>query len=460
MEIHAVSGGHLIPRETDQTIQLSREIAGIELPSFFGQLCGSHFNDGDGLLMSQQIVLSLAAYGDMCEETLGKKFTSLLKSYGNIKYLLVPEETGKAALKHSREKQMEFIKGFYNFPEKLFCQLMLLRYKIFLQCNFTFEIPARDLQIEDTRGCPFEVPLPSSHIGLRPLTLRLMCSYKTEDMMQPCKCMVVCRCVVKDNPSDTILFHLHGGGYVSQTSKAHEGYLSYWCKEWDVPILSVDYSLAPEAPHPRPLEEVFYAYCWMRANFKVLGTTGQRVVVGGNSSGGNLAVGLLNLCVKNSVPLPDSLFLGYPSLYCKMTPSPSRLLSLIDPFVLFPFLLRCLNAYTDPEYQTKCPRSFQEEVVAASEHKTDVSISPFLLPESILSEFPQTFIFTSDMDPCLDECIEFATRLRNVGVQKVHVEILEGLPHGYLSYSNFSAECQKAVEEITTKLGKIILARK
>ena len=55
---------------------------------------------------------------------------------------------------------------------------------------------------------------------------------------------------------------MHGGGFVSQTSKSHTTYLKQWASEWGIPILSVDYSLAPEAPFPRALEEVLYAYGW------------------------------------------------------------------------------------------------------------------------------------------------------------------------------------------------------
>lgn len=38
-----------------------------------------------------------------------------------------------------------------------------------------------------------------------------------------------------------------------------------------MPILSVDYSLSPEAPFPRALEECFYAYCWALCNSHLLG---------------------------------------------------------------------------------------------------------------------------------------------------------------------------------------------
>lgn len=48
-------------------------------------------------------------------------------------------------------------------------------------------------------------------------------------------------------------------------------YLKSWSQDLDVPILSVDYSLAPEAPFPRALEECFYAYCWALRNHHLLG---------------------------------------------------------------------------------------------------------------------------------------------------------------------------------------------
>lgn len=42
-----------------------------------------------------------------------------------------------------------------------------------------------------------------------------------------------------------------------------------------------DYSLAPRAPFPRALEEVFYAYCWALKNCELLGSTAERVILVG-----------------------------------------------------------------------------------------------------------------------------------------------------------------------------------
>lgn len=71
-----------------------------------------------------------------------------------------------------------------------------------------------------------------------------------------------------------LIFHCHGGGGISQTSKSHESYLRKWSQLLKVPVVSVDYSLCPEAPFPRAIEEIVYAYGWVLNNLSFLGTTG------------------------------------------------------------------------------------------------------------------------------------------------------------------------------------------
>ena len=62
-------------------------------------------------------------------------------------------------------------------------------------------------------------------------------------------------------------------------------YLRYWAKELQIPILSIDYSLAPTAPYPQAVKEVYYAYLWALNNFDKLGTSGEKIVFSGDSAG-------------------------------------------------------------------------------------------------------------------------------------------------------------------------------
>ncbi|KAK3749309.1 hypothetical protein QZH41_020091, partial [Actinostola sp. cb2023] len=145
--------------------------------------------------------------------------------------------------------------------------------------------------------------------------------------------------------SKGLIFHIHGGGFVSQSSKSHEMYLRVWARELNVPIISVDYSLAPEAPFPRALEECFFAYAWAVKNADKLGTTAQYLCVVGDSAGGNLSVAVCMRAAEYGIRRPDSLLTAYSPFNVQYVPSPSRLLSLLDPLLPSGILSACLGAY-------------------------------------------------------------------------------------------------------------------
>jgi len=221
-----------------------------------------------------------------------------------------------------------------------------------------------------------------------------------------------------------------------------------------MPIFSVDYSLAPQAPFPRALEEIFFAYNWMLQNFPALGTSGKFILVGGDSAGGNFSASLTLMCMKNGIRLPDSLILMYPALLCQMYPSPSRLMSLFDPLVTFPFLMRCLNSYADPSYKETCPRTYSQEL-EGSKHFDDPLISPLMIPDEALAKYPPIYLITTDLDPCLDEVISFSNRFSNLG-KSVSLDVVSGLPHGFLGFNSVSRMSQQAVDFIGHKLREII----
>lgn len=85
--------------------------------------------------------------------------------------------------------------------------------------------------------------------------------------------------------SKILIFDVHGGGFVSQTSATHECYLKEVAYILDVPIVVVDYSLCM---FPRGLEEIFYAYCYVIEHPQEFGWTGEKIIFVGDSAGSNL----------------------------------------------------------------------------------------------------------------------------------------------------------------------------
>lgn len=62
---------------------------------------------------------------------------------------------------------------------------------------------------------------------------------------------------------DTIIIHIHGGGFISTSSRNHEIYTRKWANSLKLPIFAIDYRLAPEHPYPAALDDCWQAYNWI-----------------------------------------------------------------------------------------------------------------------------------------------------------------------------------------------------
>lgn len=75
------------------------------------------------------------------------------------------------------------------------------------------------------------------------------------------------------------------------------------------------------------------------------GSTAERVCLAGDSAGGNLCITVSMKALTSGVRVPDGIMAAYPATLLTADASPSRLLTLIDPFLPLGVLTKCLNAY-------------------------------------------------------------------------------------------------------------------
>ncbi|KAI2653008.1 Hormone-sensitive lipase [Labeo rohita] len=310
--------------------------------------------------------------------------------------------------------------------------------------------------------------------------------------------------------SPCLLIHFHGGGFVAQTSKSHENYLKSWSKDMNVPILSVDYSLAPEAPFPRALEECFYAYCWALKNCHLLGSTAERVCLVGDSAGGNLCITVSMRAMSHGVRVPDGIVAAYPATLLTTDASPSRLLTLIDPLLplspaqqfdtlaalgqdtvkmlsnfaqgatnWFQTLLEPkattssngpspseekpqVQEYPESPQVQEYPENFEPLrsrcLVDMRTPCTPIMKNPFVSPllssDSLLKGLPPVHIVASALDALLDDSVMFAKKLRNMN-QPVTLTVVEDLPHGFLSLLQLSKETQEASDICVKRIREV-----
>jgi acetyl esterase/lipase len=125
-----------------------------------------------------------------------------------------------------------------------------------------------------------------------------------------------------------LVLDVPGGGFVAMSPRNSEDKLMAWAGRLKVPILSIDYKKAPEFAYPYALHECYDVYHSIIAtNGRCIGLSGTdrpRILVSGDSAGGNLAVGMTLMISQTAMgqgwrgddklPSPDGLVLAYPAL--------------------------------------------------------------------------------------------------------------------------------------------------
>uniref|UniRef100_A0AAF5D6L6 Alpha/beta hydrolase fold-3 domain-containing protein n=2 Tax=Strongyloides stercoralis TaxID=6248 RepID=A0AAF5D6L6_STRER len=314
-------------------ISVFKTVKGFDASCFYSRPLGLQFCPSVAK-MFKIICTFFASYNLACEKNNGT-FDMIVNS---AKYMISPEERALKIIEIIREADIEFCKGFWNLPEyatipkwlgivMAVCEMRSIE----THCNLTLE----------TKECKkVDIPIPSTTKESHTIKYRIISSLHRLNISK--------KNGSKINPlSPHLILHCHGGGYLATSSKSHECYLRSWAKQSSCPIVSIDYSLAPKNPYPNAIEEVLYAYAYIINNPHEFGWTGEKIVFVGDSAGGNLVTSvtmrLINLNVKR---MPDALVPIYTPFIFQYLPSPSRLLSFMDPLLHVGMLLRCLTAYT------------------------------------------------------------------------------------------------------------------
>nr|QFQ13834.1 hydrolase [uncultured organism] len=205
-----------------------------------------------------------------------------------------------------------------------------------------------------------------------------------------------------DNPLRTI-YYLHGGGYVACSPKTHRGFTSQLSLAAQARILSLDYRLAPENKFPAAVEDAVGGYRLLLDK----GARPERIIIGGDSAGGGLAVATLIAIGERGLPLPAAAFLLSPW---------TDLAATGDSIVT--------NDPTDPMLSGKMTHKLAA-LYYGEASPTDPLVSPLY---GDLRGLPPLLIYVSDTEILLDDSRRLAERARQQGVA-VDLQIWSGLPH-------------------------------
>jgi hormone-sensitive lipase len=366
------------------------KIVAFDSEYFFGRTCGFQFTQSMQTMLTF-ILAGLATYYETYNRSIPFAAASLATA---PKYLLFPEQRAKKCASIFRDSDYLFCKSFWNLVDHDYIKMGSRYIAPNVTVSKYFQIGPEPIEIDSvivappSAGAGAEEPIeqaagnvgagsdnPTGSGSKQPkqlVNIKLLSSQIREGMNElPLKKTDLETSSSKISPmSDQLLMHVHGGGFIATSSTTHEVYLKPWALGLEIPIVSVDYSLAPEYPFPRAIEECYYAYAWILKNANKLGWTGKTILLVGDSAGGNLITIVTMKAIEAGLRKPDAIICFYTPFLLGYSMSPSRLMAIMDPLLNTGFLWRCLAAYAGIKSDNEPPN---DEISSATITTTDTA---------------------------------------------------------------------------------------
>ncbi|MGI9571508.1 MAG: alpha/beta hydrolase, partial [Desulfobulbia bacterium] len=228
------------------------------------------------------------------------------------------------------------------------------------------------------------------------------------------------------NESMPCLIYFHGGGFMLGGLNSHDVPCRHLSLAGDCMVIAVEYRKAPEFPFPEPVEDSWDALEWIVGHIESLGGDKNRIALGGDSAGGNIAAVLALRARDRGEPQICYQLLIYPSI--DMTRSFPSHVSLASGFRLTKPLI---DYFYDNYFSGEVP------------DRRHPLCSPLFVKD--VSGLPPAYIVSAGYDPLRDENIAYHEKLLSDGVESIHRHY-EGMIHGFINLTAFLDASQKCLE--------------
>lgn len=225
-------------------------------------------------------------------------------------------------------------------------------------------------------------------------------------------------------PQDRALLYLHGGAWFMGSTNTHRAFVSHLTHASGVRALSINYRLAPENPFPAGLEDCIAAYDWLMQ----VGGSSDKIVIAGDSAGGNLALALLIALRDAGTPLPAGAVAISPATDLAFTGESVR-----------------TRLHLDPIFSRGGTNSIIQDYINNHDPREPL-ISPLYAD---LHGLPPIQIHVGDHEILLDDAVRFSERARAAGVD-ANTIIWPEMFHVFPIFTPLLPEARRAVDQIAS----------
>lgn len=228
-------------------------------------------------------------------------------------------------------------------------------------------------------------------------------------------------------PPRPILVYFHGGGWVLGNIESHENVCRAIANAAGSSVVTVDYRRPPEHRFPAAVEDAYAATAWAAAHADELGGSAGKVMVAGDSAGGNLAAVVAQMARDR----------GGPGLALQV---------LVYPITDYNLHNHSYREFAEGYFLTRAEMAwYWEQYVEKPDDRTHPHASPRRTND--LVGLPPALVITAEYDVLRDEGESYAAQLRAAGVP-VTLHRYEGMIHGFVRRFPFFDQGRAAIEEI------------
>jgi acetyl esterase len=224
-----------------------------------------------------------------------------------------------------------------------------------------------------------------------------------------------------------VVIWFHGGGWVVGTIESHDPVCRALANRTPCVVVAVDYRLAPEWPFPAALDDAWAATQWVADEALKLGADASRIVVAGDSAGGNLAAAVALRARDSGLSL--------------------ALQALVYPVTDFDFESESYARYDSGLNLTRAKMQWYWAQYLAGADGLHPDASPLRAPD--LAGVAPALVQVAELDPLLSEGEAYAARLAEAGVPVILTRY-DGMIHGFIRMPALVAEADFSLGEIAS----------
>ncbi len=232
-----------------------------------------------------------------------------------------------------------------------------------------------------------------------------------------------------------VLVYFHGGGWVIGDLDTHDTLCRQLANASGCAVLAVDYRMGPEHRFPCAVDDCLAATRWCREQASAMGLDRDRMAVGGDSAGGNLAA-VVAIAARDAGDLPLQFqLLIYPATDMRrLAPS---------------------HSHNGQGYllTSDSIAYFHDHYIDDVVHDTDWRASPLLCEK--LDGLPEALVLTAGYDPLRDEGLMYGQRLSEAGNRAHHI-CFERQIHGFITMGRVIDEADAAVAICAGQLARAL----